>query len=197
MSEVAPASPSNIRRATPHDGATIAEIQVRSWQAAYAEIAPSEVLDALDIADRTIRWGERLTLPDDQAHVWIIERERRAIGYSWCGPARDGDLPPGTAEVYAIYLHPDAYSTGAGRELFAHAVEDMRRRGYRRAALWTLEENARARRFYEIAGWERDGTSRAGRDGVWEYSEVRYRIDLVDGAPGWHAIEPGGGRGDR
>jgi GNAT superfamily N-acetyltransferase len=182
-----------VRRATPGDAATIAEIQVRSWRAAYAGIAPSELLAVLDVPERTIRWRERLALPDEEAHVWIVERDDRAAGYAWCGPSADDDLPPGTAEVYAIYLHPDAFSTGTGRALFEHAVDDMRERGYLRAALWTLEENARARRFYEIAGWKRDGASRPGTDRAWHYTEVRYTIALTEGAPGWRRL---GGDGE-
>lgn len=186
-----------VRLATAGDADVIGELHVRSWRAAYRGIVPDEVLDALDPAERARSWRERIERPQQEARVWVIERDARVIGFASTGPCRDGDVPPHTAELYAIYLDPDAFSTGAGRELLAHAVDDLRERGHPRAALWVLEENERARRFYEVAGWECDGTVKegAGSDG-WP-DEVRYRLDLVPGAPGWRAIEPAGGRSDR
>lgn len=42
-----------------------------------------------------------------------------------------------------------------------------------------LPTNARARRFYEAAGWQPDGATRTDR--VWgcQVEELRYRIDLA------------------
>lgn len=199
MSEGTPPA-STVRLAAADDAGVIGELHVRSWRTAYRGIVPAEVLDALDPAERTRNWLERIERPRRETRVWVIERDERVIGFASTGLCRDSDLPPRTAELYAIYLDPDAFSTGAGRELLAHAVDDLRERGYPRAALWVLEENERARRFYEVAGWEWDGTVKggggsAGSDG-WP-DEVRYRLDLVAGAPGWHAIGRGTGRSDR
>lgn len=196
MSGLTP-SESTIRLATADDARVIGELHVRSWQAAYRGIVPDEVLDALDPAERVRTWRERIERPQEEVRVWVIERDGRVIGFASTGLCRDGDVPPQTAEVYAIYLDPDAFSTGAGRELFAHAVDDLRGRGYPRAALWVLERNERARRFYEIAGWQRDGAAKDSMNLAGGSNEVRYRLDLVAGTPGWHAIEPGGGRSDR
>lgn len=49
---------------------------------------------------------------------------------------------------------PDYWGTGVADELHAAAVE----LGVTR--LWCLEENVRARRFYEKHGWTLDGDSR-------------------------------------
>ena len=37
------------------------------------------------------------------------------------------------------------------------ALDGLRTAGYRRVVLWTLTENARARRFYDKAGFAPDG----------------------------------------
>jgi hypothetical protein len=42
-----------------------------------------------------------------------------------------------------------------------------------------LEINARARRFYEIAGWWADGTTKTEQRSGVELREVRYRVDLT------------------
>jgi ribosomal protein S18 acetylase RimI-like enzyme len=57
-------------------------------------------------------------------------------------------------------------------------MADLRQRGYRAAVLWVLESNARARRFYEIAGWRSDGTIQTERSSGVELREMRYRVDL-------------------
>ncbi|MER6578988.1 hypothetical protein [Nonomuraea sp. NPDC001023] len=48
-----------IRKATPADAQAIAEIHVRSWQAAYRGLLPQDHLDGLDPAARRPGW-ERL-----------------------------------------------------------------------------------------------------------------------------------------
>jgi RimJ/RimL family protein N-acetyltransferase len=49
---------------------------------------------------------------------------------------------------------------------------------YGAALLWVLEDNPRARRFYERAGWAPDGVRKAEeRLGV-RAAEVRYRKDF-------------------
>jgi ribosomal protein S18 acetylase RimI-like enzyme len=64
------------------------------------------------------------------------------------------------AELYAIYLDQAVVGRGIGRALLAQALADLRRRGYQSAMLWVLATNARARRFYEAAGWRADGVTR-------------------------------------
>ena len=84
---------------------------------------------------------------------------------------------PGIGELYAIYVLPSAWSTGAGRALLERAEERLAD-DYDEATLWVLEDNPRARRFYEAAGWRPDGTQKA--EPRWDVSapEVRYRKRL-------------------
>lgn len=121
------------------------------------------------------------------------------VGYAAFGPERTvtapepgspsaaaGDVPPLTeaglagevGELYAIYTDPAWWSTGTGRSLMAASVRGLQEAGYQRAVLWVLAANARARRFYEIAGWAPDGADNvlAGLGGV---LEVRYARSLL------------------
>jgi RimJ/RimL family protein N-acetyltransferase len=54
----------------------------------------------------------------------------------------------------------------------------LRRRGFTTATLWVLEDNPRARRFYEREGWVLDGEQREEEFLGVAISEVRYRITL-------------------
>jgi putative acetyltransferase len=59
-----------------------------------------------------------------------------------------------------LYVRPEAWGTGVAGRLHDRAVEAIRAAGHERARLWVLEENLRARRFYERRGWYADGSSR-------------------------------------
>ena len=91
------------------------------------------------------------------------------VGYAAFGPeqgldgrprtARGGPRPAQslTAELYALYVAPAYWSTGAGRALIGRVLEEAQAEGYPRILLWVLEQNARARRFYERSGFRLRG----------------------------------------
>jgi L-amino acid N-acyltransferase YncA len=176
-----------IRRAVETDAPAIAYIHVRGWQRAYRGHLPDAFLDGLTatVDRRESAWRDfvaRSSAEGSQERVWVAETAGRVVGFASTGPCRDADAAPGTAEVYAIYLEPDLVGTGMGRSLFAHASEDLRRRGYQAATLWVLEGNARARRFYEAAGWRADGVTKIEQRPDFALHEVRYRVDFTAAA---------------
>jgi ribosomal protein S18 acetylase RimI-like enzyme len=166
-----------IREATPADAEAIAEIHVRSWQAAYRGQLGDEYLDGLSATERVPRTRESLARPRAGWRTWVAD-EPPVVGFCTTGPAEDPQAEKGAAELYAIYLAPEFYGKGIGRDLFAHAVEDLRRAGFRSATLWVLETNERARRFYAKAGWELDGAVTTERIDCQNLPTVRYRLDL-------------------
>ncbi|WP_245776042.1 GNAT family N-acetyltransferase [Saccharopolyspora flava] len=64
------------------------------------------------------------------------------------------------APVRSLYLDPAQWGRGLGRRLHDEALIVLRRDGYRRAVVWVLVGNVRARRFYERAGWVPDDVSK-------------------------------------
>jgi len=167
-----------IRRAKPGDAAIVAGIHVRGWQWGYRGILSEEFLASLSIAERERKWREQLA-PDYKPRTWLVEEDARPLAFLTCGPARDDDVSEATGEVYALYQEEFASGTGVARLLMAHALEDLRAEGARVAILWVLDRNLTARRFYEIAGWREDGTTKTSqaREGV--RCEVRYARSLV------------------
>ncbi len=168
-----------IREAAPADADALAGIHVRAWQAAYRGQLTDEYLDGLSVEDRAEQWRASLVARRDTWRTWVAEESGRAIGWATTGPSEDADADPLTGEVYAIYLEPECVGTGLGRVLFAHAVDDLRDRGFRTATLWVLETNERARRFYEVAGWASDGTATSERVDCEMRPTVRYRTELA------------------
>jgi ribosomal protein S18 acetylase RimI-like enzyme len=167
-----------IREADPKDAKAIAEVHVRSWQAAYRGQLTDEYLDGLSVEERIEQHRRSLEQPRAEWRTWIADDGGRVAGFAVTGPSEDADAEPSTAELYAIYLEPDRVGTGLGRNLLEHAVADLRDRGFRAATLWVLETNERARRFYEMAGWRADGTETSERVDCEMRPTVRYRVDL-------------------
>jgi len=91
------------------------------------------------------------------------------------GPSRD---ERGLGELYAIYVHPDWWATGAGRALIERGELELRSI-YLEATLWVLEDNPRARSFYETAGWTSDGSTKSDERWGVRAPEVRYRKQLL------------------
>jgi GNAT superfamily N-acetyltransferase len=163
-----------VRPASSDDAGVIGQIHVDSWRAAYAGLIPDEVIDAHSAHGRAEQWRTRLESADMET-TWVAEVNGAVVGYTCAGPARDDDLDPAhDDEVYEMYLLPGAWGRGVGRALLQTTLDDLGGRGYRAGVLWVLEMNARARRFYEAAGWTADGATKAcfGEESA---PAVRYR----------------------
>jgi GNAT superfamily N-acetyltransferase len=80
------------------------------------------------------------------------------VGFVSHGPARDAEHPK-AGEIYALYVVPEAWDTGAGRALLEWAMERLQAH-HRTTLLWVIAGNARGRRFYEAAGFHADGTKK-------------------------------------
>jgi len=153
-----------VRLGTADDAEGVARVQVETWQAAYAHALPAEQLQALSMeaaVERHRRWPP----------TFVAEVGGRIVGFVSVGKSRDPDTD---GELFAIYVHPEHWGAGIGRELIEAGEEELRRLGHRDAVLWVLDDNPRARRFYEIAGWAVDGTSREIEIFGFDIAEVRY-----------------------
>jgi GNAT superfamily N-acetyltransferase len=138
-----------IRAGTAADAEAVARVQVESWRAAYSHVLPVDGLAALSIEARA-RMHRRFP-------PIVAEVDDEIVGFVSVGPARDDDAE---GELFAIYVHPEHWGSGVGRELIAAGEEQLRELGHLHAVLWVLEDNPRARRFYEAAGWSVDGAER-------------------------------------
>ncbi len=153
-----------VRDATVDDAPGIAAVHVASWKDAYAGLLPAAVLDGLSVAQRRRHW-RRVLDPSSVDRVVIAARGDELLGFAHVGTAHDADAGPGTGQLVTIYLHPDVWGTGIGRQVHDAGLARLAERGHRRAVLWMLSTNARAARFYERQGWERDGCIRVQQFG--------------------------------
>jgi GNAT superfamily N-acetyltransferase len=163
----------SVRRATADDARAIAEVQVATWQHAYAHVFPAQVLESLSVDEGEVMW--RQFAESDAMTLCVAEVERAVVGFVNVGESRD---LPGEGELYAIYVLPDHWGSGAGSALM-DAARDWLGRRFSTATLWVLEDNPRARRFYEREGWVVDDRRTDVVRGV-EVAEVRYRLSGLE-----------------
>ena len=187
-----------IRPATAADEPIITRVRRETWLAAYAQIIDPEIIDRVTAP----RAGASAAPPPHRTSVVAVASPGADIagagvivGYASFGPERTvaavasvgSGTPPGalspaglageTGELYALYVAPAHWSTGAGRALTDAALDGLRTAGYRRVVLWTLTENARARRFYDKAGFAPDGAINV-LAALGQAEELRYAREL-------------------
>lgn len=175
-----------IRAAERADADAITDVQVASWRAGYAHVLPESVLYADDFdATRRAFWNGWRFSAGHRLAVAVAPTEDqsgdRIVGFSSYGPERERDRCfTGRAELYAFYFRPDTWGSGAADALIEHTEERFRSEGFETAVLWVLEDNPRARRFYERHGWEPSGIA-ADFDVHCDVKmpEVEYRKGLV------------------
>ena len=167
-----------LRRAVPGDEPGVAEVHVRSWQAAYRGLLPDAYLDALQPAERAARYT--FAVEDPGAPETVVAVDGGTIsGFATIGTPRDGDAPGmRTGELFALYVHPDRWDRGVGRELIGDARARLHARGSATAILWVLAGNARAQRFYRLDGWSHSGETRREEVHGLLLDELRYRRAL-------------------
>ncbi|TDC40728.1 GNAT family N-acetyltransferase [Micromonospora sp. KC213] len=169
-----------LRPATTGDLMLVGALHQRSRVAAYSSFLPAAALAEPTGAAMGSYWVERWTWEHDDHRMTVAERDGRLVGFSYLGPDDEGD--PGTGLLNAIHLDPAERGRGTGRQLMVDALEAMRSRGWSRAVLWVLRDNARARAFYERGGWAATGQIRDERIGPVAVPQLRYGRPLC-GSP--------------
>ena len=129
------------------DAALAAAIQEHASVAGLAHIFPPERYP-YPRAEIRERWEGLLGAGEHR--VLVAERDGEAVGVL---AVRSGWLD-------GLYVAPESWGTGVAAALHDAGLEQLRSLGETACRLWVLEENTRARRFYERRGWELDGTTR-------------------------------------
>ncbi len=167
----------NVMHAVPEDARQVAEIHVRTWRAAFASILPDEFLANLSVERSEAMWSQCIASGTPQ--LLVAKVGDVMSGWLSFGASRDSDASTGVAEIWAFYVDPDAWSTGAGLALWLAARRLMREQKYRACSLWVISQNARAIRFYEKAGFVVDASMVKRSEFASRIVEqVRYVTDL-------------------
>ena len=132
-----------------------AYVHWQAWKEAYTGLIDQAFLDG-----RTVEMSEKIALRAfENGYPTILAKDGdRVIGFADYGAYRGEDLAD-AGEVYAIYILKAYYGQGVGYTLMRTALEALKQ--YRQVAIWVLEGNARAIRFYTQCGFRFDGKKQA------------------------------------
>ncbi len=169
-----------IRAGELSDATGLAAAHVASWEEAYREILPADAIEEWN-QKRPAQWDAYLRDPTNPAKNLVCEVDGEIAGFTRYGHCRDDGIDPKVnGELHAIYVTPRFWGRGCGYALWQATLERLRDAGYADVAVWTLQQNVRARCFYERIGF----ALQPGRVKFFErngerFPEVRY----------WQAIE--------
>ncbi|WP_443051104.1 GNAT family N-acetyltransferase [Streptomyces sp. JV185] len=166
----------HVRDMTVDDCEAVTRLRVRGWRAAYAGLVPQSYLDGMDraVAEDAERRRASLARGTTLVNVVAERPDLGVIGWACYGPYRENGGPSARGELYAVYVTPEQIGTGAGRALMTEVLARAAADRFPDLALWVLKENARARRFYERAGFRPDGAEESFEADGALVPEVRY-----------------------
>ena len=92
----------------------------------------------------------------DPSLLWLVPSDdgARVLASMWVKVVPGED----SGEIYVLGVDPDAQGRGLGSALTTRALDEMSRRGLRRATLYVEGDNVAARRTYEKQGFRRVAT---------------------------------------
>ena len=167
--------PAMVRPATLDDLDAIVAVHVAGFRAGNVPHLPPEERDRLNEERAAAVWDGMIAAPPPGTEVIVAtDGSGDVVGIACAGRARDDDVAEDTGELYALYVDPEAWGRGHGRELDRATRAHLRGALFTSAVLWVLEDNEGARAFYERCGWRADGSRRAHAGAI----AVRYRVGL-------------------
>ena len=167
-----------VREASKDDARGLAEVHVRSWQAAYKGQVPDDFLDNLSVDRREKDWRQTLNSPPNK--VFVAEAEQEIVAFSSFGPVRDEELDKNSVgEVYAIYALEEFWDRGIGRRLMEASLATLRKMNCSTVKVWVLDTNQRAISFYQKFGFTAEGVQKVEARGGVELREIRYSLSMV------------------
>ncbi len=169
-----------VRAARAADAAAIGEAHAEAWRRAYGAVFDLE--NSETAVEHRRNTGTTLTRqlggtgsPQlvDGSSLLLVEAAGVVVGFAHFGSLPAEDPQP---EIYALYVHPESWGTGAAQALWSETVAALEGGAASPIVLWTLEGATRARRFYERRGWVPTGHRREHDFGIGQLAIiVQYR----------------------
>ena len=165
-----------VRQADFDDAAGIGRVHVEVWRAAYSDILPDDYLSSLSDIRHSATWADILDDRKRAGATFIAEAEEDGIvGFADCRIERAADDAK-KGEVTAIHVLPGWQRKGVGSALIEACAGHLALESVQTLAIWVLELNREACRFYEALGGESAESRRISFAGE-KLTERCYRWD--------------------
>jgi len=140
-----------MRDATRSDVTAIANLHAESWRSAYGGILSYDYLENRAQDDRLAVWQERFSATAlAPMFVIVAESGTQLAGFACVFPDEDAVFG---SFLDNLHVAPELTGRGIGRRLLSESAARLQKNGSRAGLyLWVLEQNHRAREFYERAG---------------------------------------------
>ncbi len=148
-----------IRAARPEDLPAIADLARRTWLDAFGTSLSPEDAEAEAAEGRS---EERFRRALAERTILVAEAEDGLVGYAELGDVEipEVDTDPLDGELHRLYVETALQGKGIGRAMLDAALAHPRLASAPRVFLQVWDENKRAVRLYESAGFRRVGRTR-------------------------------------
>jgi len=128
----------------------IARLHAYSWQIQYRGIFNDNYLDYDVVQDRLTVWKRRFENPSKDQFIVLANDQDLLCGFGCAYLSHDQQY--GTL-IDNLHVHPDWQRKGIGKKLLNHCVNRIAAlEPPFKMYLWVLQENFKARAFYESMG---------------------------------------------
>ena len=156
---------------TVDDARQLAEVLVESVIAGYAGLFDDASLHQLAmphaVRERALGLKERFV---DESETFIAAKVGGRVA-GWAALRSDSTA---TVELDSFYIRPTHWGTGVADALLQRVTQIATGNGFTTIELWTLADNARARRVYERNGYSLNAETRTLSYLGEEVQQVRY-----------------------
>lgn len=149
------------------DRLAISKIYEESWNYAYKGIIPQEYLNSIPEG----RWSKKFDIPGWKTLVCIVDG--KYIGTSSFCKSRFEQFPD-CGEIISIYFLPEYMGKGYGKKLLETSILELKKLGFDELFLWVLDDNIKAKNFYEHLGFLQTEEYLDDTIGGKEFREVRF-----------------------
>lgn len=148
-----------IRRATPDDASTLADLGATTFSETFGHLYPSEDLQTFLIGSHSVDAWSR-TLADSQRAVWVATlADATSIGFMVVGACK---LPienrePAAGEIQQLYVLARYHNLRLGSRLMDFGLKWLEAQGRTPLYIGVWSENLGAHRFYGRYGFDKVG----------------------------------------
>ena len=152
-----------IKKADINDAELVGYIHSTAWKQAYNDIFPVNYLEAdtPDVRAREFRESCR----DERIFYFLLYEDKTAVGIVKVESEWNQ-----SCEILSIYILEEYRNKRYGKQFIAYLKDTLK---YKKIYLWVLEENMKARQFYESNGFCLTGKKREINRGKY-FKQLQY-----------------------
>jgi ribosomal protein S18 acetylase RimI-like enzyme len=161
------------------DAQEIAKLHYETWRTSYLNLVDDKILDFPTLESKKILWDKLIrdqNLPN--RGPLVLKSGAKIVGVINIDKSKDEDSDSSTGEITNIYVDKNYSGKGGGKLLLSKGLEQCSLAGWDKVTLWVLENNTKARGFFENFGFRWDLSQRVDYIADLPIFEVRYIFDL-------------------